>query len=52
MGGFELFFCPGVGIRPSKNLPGGLLGLELIDLIHEDFYLLLPREGGYLDHTV
>ena len=25
--------CPGVGIRPSKNCPGGWSGLELIDTL-------------------
>ena len=31
-GGFELFFCPGVGNLPiKKNCPGGWSGLELTD---------------------
>ena len=32
-GGFELLFCPGVGIHPSKKLPGEWSGLELIDTL-------------------
>ena len=56
-GGGLSSFCPGVGIRPSKTLPGGFArgdGQAWNWLIHKDFYLLtlLPRGGGFLAHTV